>query len=124
MGRKRTESKLESLALAVAVGESVSSWSKRTGTALRTARTWSSLPETRAMVREIRARLLDRAIGKLASGSAGAEAVVLKLAAGAESEQVRLSAARAVLNDLAAMKQLADFEERLEAIERSLRKGR
>ncbi|MFO0889894.1 MAG: hypothetical protein U0790_12225 [Isosphaeraceae bacterium] len=114
---------MEDLALAIASGESVAAWCRRTGTATRTARTWAALPETKEKVREIRSRMVDEAIGRLTALVGEAVIGIGKLTR-AESESVRLAACRAILSDLLVIKSHAELESRIADLEAAVRTDR
>jgi hypothetical protein len=106
------------LALALATGRTVKAWAKEHDVPQRTAYTWGRSPEVRTMVRRIRRRAIDRAIGRLSRGAFAAADRIARLARGAESESVQLQAARAVLADLMHVANYADLEDRITQLER------
>jgi hypothetical protein len=117
---KRTNQELSALAAAIAGGESVSAWAARQTPPIprRTAYRWSRLPDVRRAVESIRRRCLDRAAGKLARHATAAAETVAGLARSAESEAVKLAAARAVLADLMQVTDYSRLDERLAELER------
>ena len=108
------------LALAVAAGQSITKWGARNGIGVRTAYTWSQAPEFRSQVAELRARLLDRAIGVLARRVAANAAEINRLASEAESEAVRLAAARAGIADLLGASRYVELRAEVEELKREL----
>jgi hypothetical protein len=109
------------LALALATGRTVKAWAKQhDDVAERTAYNWARSPEVRSMVRRIRRRAIDRAIGRLSRHAAAAADRIAHLANAAQSESVQLQAARAVLADLMTVSNYAALEERLTDVERRL----
>jgi hypothetical protein len=112
---KRTNQDLSGLSAAI---ESIAAWADRHQIPRRTAYRWSRLPEVRQAVERIRRRCLDRAAGRLARHATAAAETVAKLARSAESEAVKLAAARAVLADLQAVQNYQAHEERIRELER------
>ena len=80
-------------------------------------------PEFRLRLNAARTDLLDRAIGILAQQAASAAASLALLASRAESEQVRSSSARAVLELLGKFVEAKDMEERIAALEAAHESG-
>jgi hypothetical protein len=109
---------INSLALAVAGGKRVAAWAKAHDVAPRTAYAWTRRPGFPEKVARLRRRILDRAVGELARRAAANAAEINKLATGAESEAVRLAAARAALADLAAIQKHLALEDRVAALEK------
>jgi transposase-like protein len=108
------------LALAVAAGQSITKWARANGIGTRTAYTWSRDPEFRSQVAELRGRLLDRAIGVLARRVAANAAEINRLASEAESEAVRLAAARAGIADLLGASRFVELRAEVEELKREL----
>ena len=77
-------------------------------------------PEVRAAVESDRRRAVDRAIGRMARRVTRATDGIAKLAKGAESESVKLTALRAILSDMMAVSQFAGLEQRMTEIEEQL----
>jgi hypothetical protein len=121
MSKRNNQSQKARLALAIAGGRTVAAWARDNLVPERTARTWSHLPEVQDLVRRIRRKAIDRAIGRLSRHATAAADQVVKLAEGAASEAVRLHAARAVLADLMTVSNYAALEDRLADVERRLR---
>src|SRR4051794_29207472 len=121
--RKRNPNIMAELAVAIASGRPVSRWAKEKGIPERTAYMWSSLDEVKRQVKEIRARLTDEAVGRLISLSGGAVVVIGKLASGAESEAVKLQAARAILGELVAISSYAELRREIDDIKARLDTG-
>jgi hypothetical protein len=120
---KRTNQELSALAAAIAGGESVSAWAGRQKPPIprRTAYRWSRLPDVRQAVQSIRRRCLDRAAGRLARHAIAAAETVAQLARSAESEAVKLAAARAVIADLMQVQDYQDLAQRVAALEERAR---
>jgi hypothetical protein len=109
---KKTE-----LAIAVAKGASVNAWARANDVGRSTAYRWTKEQGFRLVVQAWRREALDRAIGMMASRSTGAVKVIAGLADGADSESVRLRAARAVLSDQIAVAKFSDLESRMGQLE-------
>jgi hypothetical protein len=107
------------LALAIATGRTVKAWAKEHDVPQRTAYTWARSLEVKKRVRRIRRRAIDRAIGRLSRYASAAAQQIADLAKGAESESVKLQAARAVLADLMQVANYADLEDRITELERN-----
>ena len=108
------------LALAIATGRTVRAWAKEHDVPERTAYTWARSdrgPATRSNASD--AAAIDRAIGRLSRYAAAAAQQIAKLAEDAESEAVKLQAARAVLADLMTVSNYADLEDRITVLERA-----
>jgi hypothetical protein len=113
--------KKNSLALAMARGESITAWARRNEVPLRTAFRWASDPKVRHAVELWRRRALNRAIGRMASQATKAADGIARLAESAESESVQLRAWRAILADQMAVSKFSDLEHRMVEIEEQLR---
>lgn len=111
-----------SLALAVANGKAIAKWAREHEVGVRTAHTWAKAPGFRAQVDAIRRRLIDRAIGELARRAAANAAEINRLASTAESEAVRLAAARAGIADLMSASQFAQIRAEVEELKQELEK--
>lgn len=111
------------LAIAMATGGTVAAWARDNQVPKRTAYTWSRSPEVLELVRRIRRRAIDRAIGRLSKNATAAADEIAKLAKSATSEAVRLHAARSVLADLITVSDYAALESRLSEVESQLRDG-
>jgi hypothetical protein len=123
MPSKRNENRLNSLAFAVAAGRSVASWCGEHKIPKRTAYDWTKLPEFKVMVSAHRRRLIDVGLGKLTKHVGKAVAQIAELATSAESESVRLAAARAILSELIAIGNYADLEARVADLEARAERG-
>jgi hypothetical protein len=108
------------LALAVANGQSIARWANEHKVGVRTAHTWAKAPEFRSEVAELRARLLDRAIGVLARRVAANAGQINRLASKAESEAVRLAAARAGIADLLGASRFVELRAEVEELKQQL----
>lgn len=110
---------MAALALALASGRSLTAWARENQTPARTARRWAALPEVRDQVERIRRKAVDRAIGKLTRHATRAAAVLAELAEARETPPaVRLSAARAVLQELLSVREHNELADRVAELER------
>ena len=109
--------KIESLAQALAVGDSVAAWAAGNGVPCRTAYRWAAEEDLKARVRGLRQGLVTDAVGKLAEAATAAVDTLRGLLAEGQPATVRLGAARAILSaliDVQAHAELADRVTRLE----------
>jgi len=120
MPEERPRSPKTELALAIANGTSVSAWARGNEVPKRTAYRWAGEPKVRAAVESYRRRAVGRAIGRMARRVTWATDGIAKLAQGAESESVKLTALRAILSDMMAVSQFARLEQRMTEIEEQL----
>jgi hypothetical protein len=105
MSEEHRPSKKTQLALAVAQGESVAEWARTNEVPRRTAFRWA---------KEVSVRT---AVGRMAGRANWAVKGITTLAAGAESESVRLRALRAMLSDMMAVAKFSGLEQRMTQIE-------
>jgi hypothetical protein len=113
-GRRNAD---ESLALAVATGQTLRDAAGLAGVAERTAtRRWAE-PEFRRRVAELRGELVGRALGKLADGMNDAAQTLHKLLK-AKSEAVRLGACRGLLELTVKLRESVELEQRVAELER------
>jgi hypothetical protein len=124
MNLRNNRDQKAALALAIAAGGTVKAWAKAHDVPERTAYTWARSQEVRKRVLRIRRRAIDRAVGRLSRNASAAADQVVRLAKGAESESVKLQAARAVLADLMSVSNYAVLEERLAEVERRIADSR
>jgi hypothetical protein len=109
--------KIESLAQALAVGDSVAAWAEVNDVPCRTAYRWAAEAGLRARVRGLRQGLVTDAVGRLADAATAAVDTLRGLLAEGQPATVRLGAARAILSaliDVQAHAELADRVTRLE----------
>jgi hypothetical protein len=112
-GRRNAD---EALALALASGQTLRA-AAAAGVAERTAtRRWAD-PAFRRRVSELRGELVAQALGGVADGMADA-AATLRALLGADSENVRLGAARALLELGVKLRENVELQERLQALEK------
>jgi hypothetical protein len=104
--------------LGVAAGLSLAAAARKAKVSVVTAKTWSySLPGFKRRVRELRAEMTERAMARLIDNMTSAADTLGYLARKGRSEMVRLSAARAVIELGAKMRETVEHEERLTALE-------
>jgi len=119
-GERPSQNQRDQFALALAFGERVSVWAKQNGVPIRTCYDWANTQEHKVMVREIRRRALDRAVGLLARNCTKAADQLALLATEAKSPSIRAQAARAMSRETLKSRKYVDLEERLVEIERRL----
>lgn len=113
-GRRNAD---EALALAVATGQTLRDAAQQVGIGERTAsRRWAD-PGFRRRVSELRGDMVQRSLGRMADGMAEAADVLRQLLA-AESESVRLGAARSLLELGVRLRESVELEERIATLER------
>jgi len=114
----------ELLALALAQGKTRAQAAAAVGLGERTVYTKLARPEFAQRVRDLRAELLDRAVGHLTEAAEEAAMTLRELLAKDVPPTVRLGAARAVLADLVSLAFHASVEERLASLEAKLEQNR
>jgi hypothetical protein len=108
------------LALALAAGRDVAEAAAAAGVSERTAYRRLADPAFKRRVAELRAGMVDRASGRLADGMADAAAALRDLL-GHPDGRVRLGAARAMLEAGVRVREAAELEARLAALENARR---
>ena len=106
----------EALLLALAGGQSVREAARTAGVSERTAFRRAADPDFRQAVGRARGELLVRAVGRLADAATAAADTLAALLA-AEAENVRLGAARAILDGALRGVEFVDLTERVAALE-------
>jgi hypothetical protein len=106
----------EALAFALATGATVRDAATTVGLSERTAHRRLDDPVFHQRVSELRAALIDAAAGKVASAMTAATHTLQALLT-AESETVRLSAAKALIELGVKLRDSTDHEQRLKALE-------
>lgn len=109
----------EAAALALASGSTVRAAAKRAGIGERTLYAWLNRSAFKAKVSRLRSRLVDTALGQLSKDMTAAAAVLRKLLK-ADDENVRLRAARAVIELGVALRQTSELADRVEQLESRL----
>lgn len=108
--------KVEMLAIAVAVGQSVRAWAEANDVPVRTAYRWCNTPEFKARVRTLRDELVNRTLGVMTEASVKAARVMESLL-DSPVERVRLNAARDLLSIFLTVRSDVDLAERVAALE-------
>lgn len=107
------------LIAALAGGQTIVAAAKSAGVSERTVRRRLQEPGFRQEVQATRTQMVSEATGFLARASSGAAATLVHLLK-AESEQVRLGAARSILELGARLREGEEFERRLASLEEML----
>jgi hypothetical protein len=119
-GRPHSTALRDKLALEMARGGTVAAFGKANGIADRTLYEWTAKPAFQAEVTRHRRAITDRTVGALVRFAVRAVKVMANLSENAQSESVRLSAARGILTELISVSSWADLEQRIADIERKL----
>jgi len=114
-GRK-SGSKREQVALQLASGATVRATAARCGVSERTVHGWLKEADFAALVDELRAAMLARAMGVLMANTTRASRTLAKLL-DHKNARVRLSAARTLLEQSTRLREVVTFDERLRALE-------
>src|SRR5262245_54148746 len=110
--------KQEAAALALAAGATLDEAARESGAGSRTIRTWlHDQPAFSRRVTELRGEMTARALGKLVDGMASAADTLGYLCRKGKSEQVRLGAARALLELGIKLRETVELEARIAALE-------
>jgi hypothetical protein len=112
-GRRNAD---EALALALATGQTLRDAADATGIGERTATRRMADPAFRQRVAELRADMVQRSLGRMADGMSDAADKLRELLA-AESESVRLGAARTLLELGVKLRESVELEARLADLE-------
>jgi hypothetical protein len=121
MPKINNEVQKEQLALHLASGGVVTDWARANDIPVGTVYTWSRSPEVREQTESLRRAVLAEAVKTLGEHAAAAARQIVNLAAHAQSEAVRLQAARAVLAEFMSVSNYTSLVGRLADIERRLR---
>jgi hypothetical protein len=105
------------VALLLAQGKAVTEVAQRTKVAERTIYRRLQEPEFRAEISRLRGAMVEQAVGALADAGTSAVMVLLDLATGAKSENVRLGAARAVLELGTRLREQNELDDRITVLE-------
>lgn len=113
----------DSLALWLAEGKTLASWAADHDIPDRTARDWAKKPEFKAKVSQIRDEFVDSVVGEMKSDLKKARAKISSLIENADTDSVKLAAARAMIADMIALanhadqaKQLAELRAEVDAL--------
>jgi len=108
--------KREAVALALASGSTLENAAKKAGVGTTTVKTWLTSDGFVRRVQQLRAEMTTRAMSKLIDGMSFAASTLRELLS-ADSEQVRLSAARSVIELACKLRDTVELEQRLAALE-------
>ncbi len=110
--------KQEAAALHLAAGRSRRDAAKRTRISVASIKNWvATQPAFSRRITELRSEMTAQALGRLTDGAVSAAETLGYLARKSRSEQVRLMAARAVLEMSTRLRETVEFEERLKRLE-------
>jgi hypothetical protein len=106
----------DALALALAAGDTAIEAATKAGMSERTVYRRLADPAFRRHVQDLRGEMVGRALGRMTNGMSEAADVLRSLLA-AESETVRLGAARSLLEIGSKLRESVELEARLQALE-------
>ena len=110
--------KQEAAALALAAGRTIDEAARDSGAGGRTIRTWlRALPAFSQRIGQLRAEMTSRALGRLVDNMTSAADTLGYLCRKGNSEMVRLSAARAVLELGTRLRETIELEQRIAVLE-------
>ncbi len=107
----------DAMALALASGRTIQEAADAGSVSPRTVYRRLTEAPFQKRVAELRAQMISRAVGRLAEFAIDAVEVMHQLMKGAESEQVRLGAARSLLECGTRLREASELESRLLALE-------
>jgi len=110
----------DALLLALACGATKENAALKAGVSERTVYRRLKDPDFRQRLQALRSDMVQRAANVLTASAMEAVKTLLSLQEGTVTNSVRLGAARAILEQGARLRELADVEERLTALERRL----
>ncbi|MBI1913223.1 MAG: helix-turn-helix domain-containing protein [Planctomycetes bacterium] len=113
--------KQEAAALALACGDSEPEAAREAGCSERTIRNWLHEPAFTRRIADLRSEMTSRALGKLVDNMVSAADTLGYLCRRGKSEQVRLGAARALLELGVKMRETVELEQRMAALEANQR---
>jgi hypothetical protein len=119
-GEHRKSTKAQ-LALALAQGISAAKWARANDVTKMTAYRWAKDPTVRKAVESYRRRTIDQAVGRMTKQANRATEIIVRIANEAESDSVRLRAARAIFSDMMAVSNYSGLEVRMKEIEGQLK---
>jgi phage terminase small subunit len=120
MSEERQRGTKPQLAIALAQGSSVTKWAQDNDVPRPTAYRWAKEPEVRKTIQACRRRMLDRAVGMMVKRVPWTVPKLFELAAGAESESVRLQAIKTIYKEMITVSKYSGLEERMTEIEGKL----
>ncbi len=108
----------EAAAVALAGGATLEQAARRSGAGLTTIKTWiTTEPGFKRRIRELRADLTDRILGKLATAGTSAVNTLLYLSTKGKTQPIRLKASSEILSHLVKFRESVDLEELMQALE-------
>jgi hypothetical protein len=108
------------LALALACGATLEAAGQKAGVSMATVCRRLQDPEFKAQLQQLRADMVQRTAGALTAAATEAVRTLLELQKAASPPAVRLGAARAVLELGTRLRESADLEDRLAALEQQM----
>jgi hypothetical protein len=120
MAQKGKRNADNQLLLALACGASVENAARQAGVSESTAYRRLADPDFSQRLKELRADMVQRTAGALTAAATEAVRTLLELQKPSAPPAVRLGAARSVLEIGVKLREVADLEERLTALEESL----
>lgn len=122
MAQGGTDSRRELVAAALATGGSIIDTATRFGVGRRTIHRWMAESEFRYRISELRSELLSEAAGRSAGAICEALATLQEiLTDGEQSGNVRVSAARCLIDSCLKIRETVDLDDRLKALEQQAR---
>jgi hypothetical protein len=119
-GIHRKKNLLHDFALWVAGGGDIPSWCEEHGVRLETGYRWSKDDECRRMVEEYRSRAVDSAIGRMARSLGDAVEKIVELIEKGQTDSVKLSAAKVLVEKLIAVQNHAELRVELHRLNERL----
>jgi hypothetical protein len=120
MPYKTPEAQVERLAVQVASGMSVCAASRKLGISERAGKRWSAKPEFQSTVEAIRKQVISQAVGTLTAGAVKASRTLVELLHKSKSDDVRLRAAKQILEGLLVIREGTELLDRLVELEARL----
>jgi hypothetical protein len=117
MPGKHRKNSINRFALWVAGGGKVSAWCKEHGVSAKTGYRWYKDDECQRMVEEYRRRAVDRAIGRMARSLGKAVEKIVDLISNGQTDAVKLSAAKALVEKLIDVQNHAELKSDLRRLD-------
>jgi transposase-like protein len=109
--------KQEAIATLLVTGRSVREIASETGVGARTIHRWLNNDDYRVYIASLRRQVLSEALGRLTDACVSAARTLHVLMRDVERSQIRLHAAKAILESVVAFQKHVDFDERLARLE-------
>jgi hypothetical protein len=119
-GIHRKKTLIHDFSLWVAAGGDIPSWCETHGMRLETGYRWYKDDDCRRMVAEYRTRAVDLAIGEMAQSLGKAVKKIIHLIEEGETDGVKLSAARTLVDKLIAVQNHAELKSDLKRLDERL----